>query len=137
VTPGAAEALIAFYRARLDEDEALAREAAGLTECWVAEESAIGVVLVDGEPLIEGHITGLTAHIARHDPGRVLREAEAGRLLLMAYEDRQSWADDDDPDTGPSSPEWEKGAAAALLAAVQLRAAVHDGHPDYRQEWKP
>jgi len=55
---GDGEHLAAFLAARLDEDEAIAREAAGLTECWVAEEPAIGVVLVDGEPLIEGHITG-------------------------------------------------------------------------------
>ena len=70
--------LIAFLNARLDEDRAVAREAAGLTECWVAEEPAIGVVLVDGEPLIEGHIVGLTAHIARHDPARVRSRPRPG-----------------------------------------------------------
>jgi hypothetical protein len=74
--------LAALIGRQLDEDRAVAREAAGLTEQWVAEEPAIGVVLVDGEPLIEGHIAGLTAHIARHDPARVLRRVKAARELV-------------------------------------------------------
>ena len=133
--------LVAFLTARLDEDQAVAREAAGLAECWVAEEPAIGVVLVDGEPLIEGHITGLTAHIARHDPARVLREVRAGRKLIAAYEDRLSWVHDySDPgsdyeDPGGLKLKWEEGATAALLAAIQLRAAIYSEHQDYRQEW--
>lgn len=77
--------LVAFVSARLVDDEAVAREAAGLTECWLAEEPAIGVVLVDGEPLIEGHITGLTAHIARHDPARTFREVAAKRAILAEH----------------------------------------------------
>src|ERR1039458_9945180 len=93
-------AIVAFLAARLDEDRAVAREAAGLH--WVAEEPAIGIVLVDGEPLIEGHITGLTAHIARHDPVRVLRDVEAKRAILRRCGSRMN-------ETDP----WANGVGAA------------------------
>jgi uncharacterized protein DUF6221 len=117
--------LIAFIKARLDEDEAAAKPFEGTT--WQAEPSPIGVILVDGEPLIEGHVTGLTAHIARHDPDRVLREVAAKRAILaehlrvggscrMCIE----W---------PTQP-WP-------CRTVRILAAVHSDHPDYRAEWKP
>ncbi|HLK73777.1 MAG TPA: DUF6221 family protein [Streptosporangiaceae bacterium] len=115
------ETLAAFLSARLDEDEAIAREAAGLTECWVAEEPAIGVVLVDGEPLIEGHIAGLTAHIARHDPARVLREVEAVRAVVAAYE--------------KSVRVVGEGLSVSNRRLVLAFAAVYGAHPDFRPEW--
>ena len=113
--------LVAFMSARLDEDRAVAREAAGLTECWVAEEPAIGVVLVDGEPLIEGHIAGLTAHIARHDPARVLHEVAAKRAIIRWHGGLDA---DYDYGTFPDD----------IIAAL---AAVYSDHPDYREEWAP
>lgn len=134
--------LIAFMRAQLDEDEAIAREAAGLTECWVAEEPAIGVVLVDGEPLIEGHITGLTAHIARHDPARVLREIEAKRRIVDRYAEaladlerakriapRRTISDTDLIDT--------QRELDILRPVVEALVAVWCDHPGYREERKP
>jgi hypothetical protein len=66
--------------ARLDGDEAAAKPYARTT--WTEEPPGIGVVLVDGEPLIEGHTRGLTAHVARHDPARVLRRVTATRELV-------------------------------------------------------
>jgi hypothetical protein len=122
-------AIVAFLAARLDEDRAVAREAAGLH--WVAEEPAIGIVLVDGEPLIEGHITGLTAHIARHDPVRVLRDVEAKRAILRRCGSRMN-----EPD------QWPNGLVSprAVLARQNLMdlAAVYSDHADYRAEdWAP
>src|ERR1700733_113723 len=73
--------IVEFISARLDEDEAAALPFGHTT--WRDEETPIGVILVDGEALIEGHITGLTAHIARHDPARVLAEVKAWRRLLL------------------------------------------------------
>jgi len=113
------DGLAAFLKARISEDEAVAREAAGLAEHWIAEEPAIGVVLVDGEPLIEGHITGLTAHIARHDPARAFREVAFKRAILGQYQTAAGWSSDNWP------------------LPLRLLAAVWSDHPDYRPEWKP
>jgi len=117
------DAEIAFLRAKLDEDRAVAREAAGLTENWVAEEPAIGVVLVDGEPLIEGHITGLTAHIARHDPARVLREVAVWRRLLLDY----SIPPGTDARYGGTAR--ETGFRLALSVALKAKIATYPGNP--------
>jgi hypothetical protein len=118
---------MAFLNARLREDEAVAREAAGLTEHWIAEEPAAGVVLVDGEPLIEGHITGLTAHIALHDPARELREVAAKRDTLNAYLAAAEAAKTDDT-------RWRAGELFALRAMVERYAEIWSGHPDYPRD---
>jgi hypothetical protein len=131
--------LAAFLAARLSEDEAIAREAAGLTECWVAEEPAIGVVLVDGEPLIEGHITGLTAHIARHDPARVLREAGAMRARLALLAEAQAELDRllADEHASPMDQAMAVGRVRGARMAVRYDAAVWRDYPDYDEAWRP
>lgn len=78
---GRVEDLVSFIAARLDEDEAAAKRVNGQ---WQQDAPGTGVILIDGEPLIEGHIGGLVEHIARHDPARVLREVEAKRAILAA-----------------------------------------------------
>lgn len=130
--------LIAFVTARLDEDEATAREAVGLTECWIAEEPAIGVVLVDGEPLIEGHITGLTAHIARHDPARVLREVAAKRGILAEHQHEKVEYPAGGHPFGCGLCEYDREYGMngdGWCKTVRLVAAAWSDHPDYRQEW--
>ena len=122
--------LIAFLRARLDEDEAAARRVDG---AWQEEPESIGVILVNGEPLIEGHITGLTAHIARHDPARVRREVAAKRAIVAEHQDSNP------PNLGPVRVlayclTCDDLAPCPTLCAL---AAVYSDHPDYRQEWKP
>ena len=131
--------LAGFLAARLSEDEAIAREAAGLTECWVAEEPAIGVVLVDGEPLIEGHIAGLTAHIALHDPSRVLREVEAGRkrLALMAEAHTEMDRLLADDHAGRVDQAMAVGRARGATVAVKYDAEVYSDHPDWNPGWRP
>jgi hypothetical protein len=59
--------LVAFLNARLDEDEAAARAAAGAP--WLPD---IGTDAV-------------AEHIARHDPARVLREIAAKRAIVDFY----------------------------------------------------
>jgi hypothetical protein len=103
--------LIAFLRARLDEDEAAAKAVLDLN--WTGGEGHIGLS------------TSASLHIARHTPARVLREVAADRKLLAAY---------DEAVNGPAA---DLGVADALEAVIRDRAAAHDGHPDYRQEWKP
>lgn len=135
--------LIAFLTARLAEDEEVARDARACAEVkdgrWFDGEDEINDD--NGLRLATVNHPFVTAHIARHDPSRVLREVEADRRLIEAYHDRANWAEElRDPDTDyrnvtEADARWEEGATAALLAAIQFRAAVYSDRPDYRQEW--
>lgn len=123
--------MVAFFKARLAEDEAAAEPFERTT--WTEEHPAIGVVLVDGEPLIEGYIRGLTTHIARHDPSRTLRDVEADRRLLARYERAVAL---------PESMvgfirEQNNGYREGCLDAIRDRVAVWCGHPEYDQSWAP
>lgn len=78
------------------------------------------------------------AHIARHDPARVLRDVAAKRRILEMWEDPADVAhlpdgvvDGRDPD------ERDEQIATASVIDVIVRdlAAVYAEHPDYRQEW--
>lgn len=111
--------LVAFLRARLDEDEAAAKLAAREGGTWTQDDpqrypgsiSSLGgqVVYAEGAP-----DENQAPHIARHDPARVLREVEAKRAILDEYLAAPGWPQD-----------------------VVLLAAVYSDHPDYRDEWKP
>jgi hypothetical protein len=140
--------LIAFLNARLDEDEAAAKDASGSDwrpggSVWmmrahpsevqmVRTDAGLAVIHDDGSPSDAEAI-----HIARHDPARVLREVAAKRRIVgeLANEvntidaDRDGWTGVHDRDL----------AADPLLGEVMLRtvAAIYSDHPDYRQEWAP
>lgn len=92
--------LIAFIRARLDEDEAAAKSARPGPWDYETEVGGFGPVGCVMMPLgnHKGTRTGLTAftplgtqdaataaHIARHDPARVLREVAAKRAILALH----------------------------------------------------
>ncbi len=101
---------VAFLGARLDEDEAIARA----TMRWSGPPWAE----VGREERIPER-----AHIARHDPARVLREVAAKRAIWAACISA-------DGDRGPSN-DLEAQALAWLI--LQL-AAVYSDHPDYPQD---
>ena len=134
--------LIAFLKARLDEDEAAAKAATPGPWCWEAtgdKDSSWAAGLVhdeDGNPLtgeidkgqgviIDGvceSIDGNPAdgeHIARHDPARVLHEVAFKRAILGQYRTVAGWSSDNWP------------------LSLRLLAAIYSGHPDYRDEWSP
>uniref|UniRef100_UPI0004C9A014 DUF6221 family protein n=1 Tax=Streptomyces sp. NRRL F-5135 TaxID=1463858 RepID=UPI0004C9A014 len=82
------------------------------------------------------------------DPARVLRELEAKRALVDAYEQaRRTRIKIADEHWGPSGPTGDLSAverwrehdavAEALKPHVQRLAAQYVGHPEYRQEWRP
>ena len=75
----------------------------------------------DGETLSDD--PDVQDHFATWNPARVIREVEAKRAILAAYQ--------------PSG----KGVAYTLEAglefAVRALAAAWSDHPDYRAEWKP
>jgi hypothetical protein len=104
--------MIAFWKARLDQDEQVARGCAGNGE-WDAEDIAIY-----GKDLAPD----VRTHMAHHDPARVLRDVSAARQRL-AKVDEAIGAGHDSYDL-----------ASALLP---LELAPYANHPDYNEAWRP
>ena len=124
--------LVAFLTAMLDADEVAAKGAAvpndenGGGEIW--EVSPAGGVDGAHGP-VYFHDGGIPtaeqdAHIARHDPARVLAEVAAKRAILAEFEEAR----------GLHS---RRDEVAALYFSLRQLAAVYATHPAYRPEWKP
>lgn len=126
--------MLAFWRDRLDDDEQTALEAAhGYPGEWTTADS-YPVTVADELPaeasvferavaFNEGSPSEQqAAHIALHDPARVLRDVAAARQRLAALEEAIGAGHD------------SYDLAAALLP---LEIAAYDNHPDYRAEWRP
>ena len=113
--------LTEFLLARIAEDEAVAHEATHYN--WRVTDDPLGyhvehdkqepmgrVVMRAGSDMgVDGKPDA--AHIARHDPARALREAQAKRRLVG-----DEWFED--PET------------------MRILAEVYSDHPDYRDEWR-
>lgn len=117
--------LTAFLAARLDEDEA----ALGYVEPgpWTSSGPYVGSA---SGIIAQARHTETGAHIARHDPARVLREVEAKRAMLALHNAFSNPASLVERALWPSIRE-------ALLCILRDAAAVYSDHPDYRQEWAP
>ena len=141
--------LVEFLKARLDEDEAIARTAAddpGIGERWEGDHDSVRNADADGSGFIavgpwESGVGAFGPHAACHDPARVLREVEAKRRIMARHKIG-------DPAYGwpPRSCEGcgEVGEICDprvddIDKCPELRdlAAVYSDHPDYRQEWAP
>jgi len=128
--------LIAFVNARLGEDEKLAKAAQAPSpwkaatheaDSWIVTDAAGDPVIYDeGRPSLEE-----AAHIARHDPGRVLREAASKRAHIRMWE---AFAKNF---THIDETVFEFAKREALEDVLAHDAAAWGDHPDYRQEWKP
>jgi hypothetical protein len=118
--------LVAFLNARLDEDDAAAK-------AWLPFGNPDAVA---------------REHIARHDPGRVLREVAAKRAIvgLHRIEVRKAEITPFDPYTGERRLDqyevtceicgWSSDDPTSACATLRAIAAVYSHHPDYREEWK-
>lgn len=102
--------LIAFLKARLDEEESAAK-------AW-------------STPFSNPTAADRENRAAQADPDRVLREAEAKRAILAEYE-RIAGSVKRYPNNATIT--------ALGVAETMVRAAgtVYSDHPDYRSEWKP
>lgn len=148
------DTLIAFLRARLDEDEAAANAAAetfGGAARWGADHTTdpdYGTehFLHIGDRTIPAGLPGdrdeplradEVAHIARHDPERVLAEVEAKRRTMECHE---SWvAANGETICGRCGREHVDGRPGGHFPCQTLRllALPYAEHPDYRTEWTP
>jgi hypothetical protein len=151
------EDLVAFLRARLDDDKQTARMAAE-PEQWavlnrqprpdwyvqhwadpdqtavVADpESSAYPVAMTPKGMEERDAEARAAHIARHDPARVLADVEAKRGVLQLAAKAQEEAES--PDHLVRRP--ARVMLLALEPVLQHLALAHADHPDYREEWRP
>ncbi len=123
--------LTEFLAARLDEDEAAAKAAQlRFPSPWSQAEAPgsplpSAVSLYDARDESVAVIRGsyAAAHIARHDPARVLREVEAKRKILDQCVHSLSYKR---PVPAGKRGEW---ALASLVA--EALALPYAGHPDY------
>ncbi len=132
-----------FLAARIDEDEAVAKVAT--PGPWqVGEGGEVETVKLYGNPgymrplLVTCDSEGLSpavdeenaAHIARHDPARVLAEVAAKRAIVefwsLAFQKPADFPHVD----------FDRVRSAGRWTVWKL-AAVYDTHPDYRPEWRP
>ncbi|MET9950134.1 DUF6221 family protein [Streptomyces sp. NPDC006339] len=159
--------LVEFLTARLDEDERVARDARPAREdpssgTWIAythdpgpadlQEASVALVgAVPDDPSSTGGMDwavceagqgvragAISAHLALHDPTRVLAEVDAKRRIV----DEHPNVNDGDcgacvkghwgyPTHGGSSPErWP-------CPTLRLLALPYAEHPDYDEAWRP
>ena len=112
-----ADDLTAFLTARLDEDEASARD---VRYIW---PTSFEITL---------------------NPARVLREVEAGRAILTLHNRTHECpigSAEQSAVKGPwlyiASEHVEVAGTEWPCTTLRHLAAVYSGHPDYRQEWAP
>jgi len=118
--------LTEFLNARLDEDEAVARDAYYDGQRWSTEEEAVVSMDQDLDPVLFMDRKRDATHAARWSPARVLAEVEAKRRLVERHEFALSARVDARP-----------GVAEVLSGVVRLLALPYADHPDYDEAWRP
>jgi hypothetical protein len=131
--------LVAFLRARLDEEEGVARAATPGPWEGVVDHHQRGEVNASvwadsinyyiAETITSGERHEADArHIGNHDPARTLADVESGRQAIAHYE-------------RVAAHRWKQLdyelAVGAVEVQLKIRALAYAGHQDYRQEWKP
>lgn len=149
--------LAEFLRARLDEDEQVARRASEYAEAeWLLDEDTETVLWWPPEPhiaekerekglpvvsdqwrgqTIESGGSRIAPHIARHDPARVLAEVDAKRKLVTAYESAVTAYGA--AERGTTVSDLMTGSVNSLRFTLQLLALPYADHPGYKEEWRP
>lgn len=141
------DTLLAFLRARLDEDAADAQRAAEeLGARWRYDGQHV-VAEAEGDMVATGSLDELEAergaHVARHDPARVLAEVEAKRQLVLLHGRATlragGGAQHFDTTTVCRScePSYQFPDQSWPCPTLRLLALPYAGHPDYREEWRP
>lgn len=121
--------LVTFLRARLDEDEAVARDLPPRwfvgERGWVLDAEEIDPHAEDEQhdSIAQAMVTPAAAHIARHDPARVLAEVAAKRAILRLHV--------------PEVPSWCPRCDSWPCSTLKALALPYAGHPDCREEWRP
>lgn len=127
--------LMTFLRARLDEDERVAKDAS--CQHWVTNSEHNVYEVESNNPVAidpwSGDLGADGVHIARHDPARVLAEVEAKRQIIAEFERRESWLN-----MRTLVGEARDLAVAmrdALSPVLRLLTLPYADHPEYQPEW--
>ncbi|MBE2997113.1 hypothetical protein IDM40_00135 [Nocardiopsis sp. HNM0947] len=129
------DALVSFVRARIDERWRAALDAGASTadRRWSAGEDRVDTAAGDRVARTEGGAAesdrARSAHIAGHDPDRVLEALECERRLLERYELLSAGL--------VRSPDEEALLAEYRDLVLPLLALPFADHPDHRREWLP
>lgn len=132
--------LVKFLRVRLDEAARMAQAAIhnGASR-WHTEldREYDGYAVADehGEPVAHNEgspTTAQAAHIAEHDPARVLAEVNAKRRILARY---TSAVEDSAEDADGYYDENRFEDARQLVPVLRLLALPYRGHPNFQPEW--
>jgi hypothetical protein len=129
--------LLAFWRARLDETEAIAQGAS--PGPWHLNAEGDEVLAVDDVTVAEafalsGRQQRATAsHVALHDPDRALRDVAADRAIL---EHHRAVGYYPATDLGRSH-YWCSCGEPQPCLTVRARVSVYSDHPSYKEDWKP
>jgi hypothetical protein len=118
--------LIEFLRARLDDDERVARQ-------MMAEP---GGFYLEAETAAT-NIVAVAAHVYRWTPKRALAEVDAKRRILDEIVDEATGIDmqlDGEFRVGPRDRATEPYLGDTLAKVLALPYA---DHPGYREEWRP
>lgn len=133
--------MVTWLRAQIDDDERMAKDGAEGGACWSiatsramssagvwandASDPSVPVVYDEGYPSIKQ-----AAHIARHDPARVLREAAAKRAIV-------DWCDDALPADMHFLDDVTAMRAHAALVVLGHLASAYEDRPDWQEDWRP
>lgn len=111
--------LVQWLRAQLDEDERIARACPGNGE-WSAEDIAVYGPDLSVE---------VRAHMAEHDPRRVLAEVDAKRRIIDLHKGVNDYCAECDlvRSNYPYHP----------CTTLRLLALPYADRPGYREEWRP
>jgi len=125
--------LVTWLRTQLDEVEVMARAAAAFTagDRWIADGDEVFGATDEGAGVATAATWSHAAHIACHDPARVLAEVEAKRRIV-------------DEHAGYDPKTWRTGDAAydctySTWPCFTMRwlALPYADRPGYREEWRP
>jgi len=116
--------LLDFLRARLDDDEQVAR--AAKPGPWAADGGGVHATHPTDEVV---SYTESAEHIARHDPARILREVEVKRRIMEKHgaSDRMEYSYFLCTGCSDGHP----------CDTLRLLALPYDDHPECREEWRP
>lgn len=121
--------LVTFLGARIDEDEAAARQAG--VGGWTSGSHEITECVVDGPDIRlydeGGHDEHQARHIVRWEPRRVIAECEAKRALV----------DEHRREHDPCDHAYDTSLMGWLCITLRTLALPYADHPDYRDEWRP
>ena len=133
--------LTEFLNAQIAEDEAVALTAsADLDPTWWEKSEHARVYAGDWDWVVQGGEieAGLNlrrdplAHIARHDPGRVLAECAVKRAIVALHSSEQGVR------YGYCEQCWDGNMPLPYpCPTLRMLAEPYDDHPDYNTEWRP